>query len=356
MNKIINLKKFYKNKKILITGHTGFVGSWLSFLMLNFNCRLYGISKKNCKNSQNYQILSISRKFKKEFFIDINNFTLLEKKINFIKPDVIFHLAAQSYVLEGYNNPLDTFMTNIIGTANLLKSSIKNKVKHNIIITTDKCYVNENKKLRFKENSKLGGDDPYSASKACAEIISNSIAKSFSNKKIYIDTVRAGNILGGGDFGSNRLIPDIVLSKKRNENLTIRYPNAIRPWQNVLDVIIAYSLIPLNQIKRSKNFEAWNVGPRSREKTVRVIELVNNFLHSFNFKKKIIIKKSKIKEKEILILDSSKIRKHIKWDTQFKISETIEQICTWYKLYLTKNKKELLKYSNKLINDILKKI
>ena len=177
------IKKFYKNKKILITGHTGFVGSWLCLLMVNLNCKVFGISKKNTPNSQNYNIQNISKKIQNEFFLDITNYKFLEKKIKLIKPDVLFHLAAQPYVIEGYSNPLATININAIGTANVLKTCYENNVKHNVIITTDKCYENEDKRFVFKENSKLGGDDPYSASKACAEIITKSLSKSFSNSK-----------------------------------------------------------------------------------------------------------------------------------------------------------------------------
>jgi len=353
MSKIKKLKNFYRNKKVLITGHTGFVGSWLSLLMIELNCKVYGISKYINDNSKNYKILNISKRLKKEYFIDINNHNNLDKKIKLIKPDIIFHLAAQAYVLEGFNNPLNTFKTNIIGTANVLECSIKNKIPYNVIITTDKCYINKEKDENFSEDSELGGDDPYSASKACAEIVSNAMSKSFSNNHIYIDTIRAGNIIGGGDFGYKRLITDIFNSIKNNKKIVIRYPQAIRPWQNVLDVIMAYSLIPLNQKNRKSNYESWNLGPSYNEKKITVLNLVKKFLKIFNKKINIKFKKSKIKEKKLLMLNSDKIKYKIKWKNQFTINETIDQTCIWYNIYLSGNNDKLNQYSASLIKKIL---
>ena len=356
MSKIMKLKSFYSNKKILITGHTGFVGSWLTLLFTKFNCKVFGISKKNSLNDENYKILDISKNIHKEFFIDINNYYKLKNKIKEIKPDIVFHLAAQAYVLEGYKDPIDTFSTNVMGTLNIIKSSIENKIKHNIIITTDKCYVNNEKKIGLKESSILGGDDPYSASKACAELVCKAMSQSYFNKKIYFDTIRAGNILGGGDFGKDRLINDIYLSIKNNRKLIIRYPDAIRPWQNILDVIIAYSMIPINQMNRLENYETWNLGPGKNVKKLTVIEIVKKFFKIFELKKNFLIKRIKIKEKKILILNSNKIRKKIKWNNKFNIEETLNQTCEWYKIYITKNKKELQKYSSTLIDKVLEDI
>ena len=356
MSKIKKLKKFYNNKKILITGHTGFVGSWLAYLLIGFNCKIYGISMKPNHNSQNYKFLDISKKIKKEFFLDINNTILLNKKVGDIKPDIIFHLAAQSFVLEGYKNPIDTFKTNIIGTCNLINAAIQKKVKHNVIITTDKCYNNNENNTTFKEDSSLGGDDPYSASKACAEIVSKALSKSYNKNNTYIDTVRAGNILGGGDFGSNRLIPDIYYAKLKKKKLFVRYPKAIRPWQNILDVIIAYSLIPINQKNRINKFDSWNIGPTAKEKKINVYKIVKNFLYNFDPKMKVIIKKNNIKEAKTLMLNSDKIRKIIGWKNNFNIDQTIYQTSEWYKLYLSKDKKGIQIFSKKLLESILKKI
>lgn len=356
MSKIKKLKKFYTNKKVLITGHTGFVGSWLTLLLKKFNCKIYGISMKPNLNSQNYRVLDISKQIKKEFFFDIENYALTNKTIKSIKPDIIFHLAAQAFVLEGYKNPIDTFRTNIIGTANLINSALLNKVKYNVIITTDKCYANNETNISFKEDAPLGGNDPYSSSKACAEIISRALSKSYGDKNLYIDTVRAGNILGGGDFGSNRLIPDIYFAKLNKKKLFIRYPKATRPWQNILDLIIGYSLIPINQKNRTNNFESWNIGPTNKEKKINVNLIVKKFLYNFDSNMKVIIKKNKIKEAKILMLNSNKFRKNLGWKNLYNIDETILQTSEWYKKYLLKDKKQVKIYSKKILDYTFKKI
>ena len=350
------LTNFYKHKKILITGHTGFVGSWLCIFLKNFNCKIYGISKNNLENSKNYKLLKISSFLENEFFLDINNYKKLDEKIKIINPHIIFHLAAQSYVLEGYKNPIDTFKTNIIGTANILKSLISHKIKHSIIITSDKCYANSNRNQYFSEGSILGGNDPYSASKACAELITKSFTHSYK-KEIYIHTIRAGNILGGGDFGKQRLIPDIYFSRINNKKLYLRYPKAIRPWQNILDVIHAYSLIPLHQSLIKKRYDSWNLGPNICEKKINVQNLVKKFLKHFNNNKdfKIIINKRKQIESEVLMLNSNKIRKEVKWKDIYTIDETLMQIAEWYNIYHT-NKSKIKKFSDKLLKDFLAKI
>ena len=357
MNKINKHNKFYKDKKVLITGHTGFVGSWLSLLMLKFNSKVYGISKNALDNSFNYKNLSIKNDLKGEYFLDINNFNNLNKKIKIIKPDIIFHLAAQPYVIEGYENPIDTLKTNIIGTANLLRSSLENKIKHNVIITSDKCYNNLDKKTFFNENSEMGGSDPYSVSKGCAELITKSFSQSYNNN-IYIHTVRAGNIIGGGDFGKNRLIPDIYYSKIKNKKLNIRYPNAIRPWQNILDVINSYSYIPVAQASIKNRYDCWNIGPRTNDAKINVIELVEKFLKNFDKNKQIRvrIKNNHLKESIILMLNSNKIRKKLNWKNIFNTNQTIKQTSEWYKICLNGSRSELKEYSIKLLNELFKRI
>ena len=351
------LKKFYHGKKILITGHTGFVGSWLTFMMIKLGAKVYGISKNTIDNSVNYKVLRLNEHLRKEYFFNIVDFKILNSKIKQIKPNIIFHLAAQPYVMEGYKKPLETVNTNIIGTANLVISSIANKIKYNVIITSDKVYKNLNKKTFFNENSEIGGSDPYSMSKSCAELVARSFSESY-NKKLFIDTVRAGNIIGGGDFGKNRLIPDIYFSKLQKRKLVLRYPNAIRPWQNVLDAIHAYSLIPLNQAKRKKSYDFWNIGPKKNEAKISVNKLVEKFLLSFGIKEKnkTKIKTSKHKEAKILMLNSGKIRKKLNWKNVFNINMTIKQTGNWYKMFKNKDMINLRKYSENILNQLLNKI
>ena len=203
--------KFWKNKKVLITGHTGFKGAWLSLILHILGAKIYGYSLKPKKNSL-YNKLNIQSFIKKSYLKDIRNYSNLKNSLNETNPDIIFHLAAQPLVLNSYQNPIDTFDTNIIGTINLLEAirlKKKSKIKSAIIITTDKVYDTTKKKF-FVENDKLGSSDPYSTSKACCELVSSSYIKSFPNIKKIIATARAGNVLGGGDYSKYRLVPDIL--------------------------------------------------------------------------------------------------------------------------------------------------
>lgn len=337
----------YKNKKVLITGHNGFVGSWLTASLLKLKSKVYGISLKN-KNKGFRFIVDKKNLNLTQYIQDINDFKKLNSIIKKINPDFIFHLAAQPIVNIGYNKPLETIRTNVIGTANILESIKQNKTKNCIIITSDKVYLNKENKKFFNEESELGGDDIYSASKACAEIITRSFFLSFKNQFSYLDTIRAGNILGGGDFGDKRLIPDIFKSIHSNKILNIRSPFSIRPWQNVLDAITAYLLIPLNQKKRSNGFDVWNVGPDKKGSSIRVLDIIN-VLKKKNSKFKIKIRKNSFNESHFLMLNNKKIKK-IGWNNKYSINTTLNQTSKWYDLYYNSKNNELKKFTNYLIN------
>lgn len=343
LNKSLSI---YKNKKVLITGHNGFVGSWLTSSLIKLKSKVYGVSLKN--KNKGFKFVVNEKSQLKEFIQDINDYDKINFLIKKINPDFIFHLAAQPIVNIGYQRPLETIKTNILGTANILESIKRNKIKHSVIITSDKCYLNKENKKLFKEDSEIGGDDVYSASKACAEIITRSFYLSFKDKYSFIDTVRAGNIIGGGDFGSKRLLPDIFKSAHSNKILQVRSPFSIRPWQNVLDVITAYLLIPINQKKRSYKYDVWNVGPDKNESSIRVLDIINK-LKIFNKKKfKFKITKKKFKESFFLRLDNKKIKK-IGWSNGNTIDSTLSQTVKWYDLYYNSKKKELIKFTNYLI-------
>ena len=240
----MDLQKFYRNKKILITGHTGFKGSWLTSCLLVFGAKILGISKNDeklihyKKNCYHKKITNV--------YIDITNYENLKKKITEFNPEIIIHLAAQALVSESYKNPFKTIETNVMGTLNIIEVSKKIKnLKSLLIITSDKCYLNKEIKKGYKENDQLGGDDPYSASKASAEIIFNTYAKSFfyNQNKFGYATARAGNVIGGGDWSKDRLIPDCIKSIIKKKKLMIRNPISTRPWQHVLEPISGYLLL-----------------------------------------------------------------------------------------------------------------
>ena len=331
MDKFEKLNKFWKGKKVLITGNTGFKGAWLSIFLNLLSAKVYGYALKPEKQSL-FEILKMKKILKKNIFADIENFDILNNYIKKIKPEIIFHLAAQPLVSTSYNQPLETIKTNIIGTSNLL-SSLKNKnyIKSVVIITTDKVYKIKNKKI-FKETDELGGMDPYSASKVCKEIIVNSYVNSiFKNKKLYnkISTARSGNVIGGGDFAQNRLIPDVIRHIFYNQPLKIRNPDNIRPWQHVIEPIYGYLLLAEKQYKSFLNRKniSWNFGPRNKN-FLKVNEIL--YLVKKRLKKKIKINfiKSSFKETKTLKLNSNKSKVMLnwisKWDILTSLKKTVE--------------------------------
>lgn len=340
---------FWFNKKVLITGHTGFKGSWLSFYLSCLGCKIIGYSLSPQKQHKLYSILNIKKRVKHNIFGNIQNKLKLFKVIQKYKPEIIFHLAAQPIVIDSYQDPNETINTNVIGTANLLEIIKKNTIiKSVVIVTSDKCYKVEGKKiLSFKEDSELGGLDPYSASKACAEILTNSYIRSFfytsKNKAARVSTARSGNILGGGDWGKYRLMTDIVNAKINNKILKLRNISAVRPWIHVLDTLTGYiELAKKNYI--SKEFVgAWNFSPMEKPKTVKkILEycIKNNLLE----KNKIIYSKKKYHETKILMLNSSKARSKLKWKPKFNFNETLDYTFDWYEAYRAKKNMELFSY------------
>ncbi len=350
------LIKFYSNRKIVITGHTGFVGSWLSYILSSYGAKVYGISLKPKTNLNNFNILEINKNIEKSYILNILNTKSLIKIFKKINPDLVFHLAAQPYVIESYKNPRETVETNYNGTFNILECINKLNIKHNVIITTDKVYENLEKKNFFKEDDKLGGKDIYSASKAASEILCESYFQSFlKSKKIYLDTARAGNIIGGGDFGKDRIIPDIIKSIKKKIKFFVRSPNSIRPWQHIYDVCYGYILIPLNQNKRSILKKSWNFGPNKNQSDYKVKEIVNLFSKSFNKKFKYSIKKVKFKESKYLMLNNSNSKKFLKWRPIYNFNDGIKETIKWYDIFLNQ-KSNIKKFSQISLDSYKKKL
>ena len=258
--------KFWKNKKVLVIGHTGFKGGWLTMVLNLLGAKVYGISLYP-KNSPNfYNLLNLKKYLIRDKNINIENYKSLNLEINKIKPDIIFHLAAQSKVRDSYVSPLKTIETNVLGTSNILEIFRKNLfIKTLLITTTDKVYKNTNNKRFFRESDELGGDDIYSASKSSIEILTNAYNKSFllQSSRRSIICLRAGNVIGGGDWAKDRIIPDCIRSIKNQKNLILRNPKSIRPWQHVLEPIIGYIAVAEKIYNNKNNIGlAINFGPR----------------------------------------------------------------------------------------------
>ncbi len=332
MEKYSKLKSFWKNKKVFITGHTGFKGSWMCIMLNLLGAKIYGYSLKPEKKSLFMQS-KCSAFLKDNIYSDIKNEKKLNKSMNKIKPDILFHLAAQPLVIEGYKNPIKTFNTNINGTINILNAIKKCKsLKSAVIITTDKVYKIQKKNKFYSENDELGGYDPYSASKVCAEILTNSFIKSFfkmTNLKNKVSSARSGNVIGGGDYAKNRLIPDIINSVNGNKKLCIRNPDHIRPWQHVIEPTYGYlKLAQLQFEDKLKNIEGkWNFGPNQNSfiKVIDVIKKIKKF-KKIKFK---INKTSKIQETKILKLSNKKAKKFLKWKPKWNLNITLNYVIEW---------------------------
>jgi len=350
------MNKFFKNKKILITGHTGFKGSWLTFWLEKLGASISGISKDVPTNPSLFKVLNLKNKII-DHRLDIRNLSKLKKIVEKFKPDYVFHLAAQSLVKKSYEDPINTFTTNAIGTCNILESIrlLKNKCSV-VIITSDKSYKNIEITRGYRETDELGGHDPYSASKGCAEFIIQSYIKSFfSNKKnLKIGITRAGNVIGGGDWSDNRVIPDCFKSWSLNKAVTIRSPNSTRPWQHVLEVLSGYLklAIDLNN-KTHLNGEVFNFGPKNfqNKRVIDVIRQIKKLSPAIKWKFKNV---KTFKESKLLKLNSSKARNKLNWKNKLSFNETIEMTTRWYEEFY--KRKNMSKFTSQQIEKYEKKL
>jgi len=328
---------FWNNKKVFVTGSTGFKGSWLSIWLHSMGAKVHGYALKPITKNDNFVVSNLENKINQEYG-DICNFSKLESAIEGTKPEIIFHLAAQPIVKDAYDDPLTTIGTNILGTANLFEIC-KNKSYLKVIInvTSDKCYLNLDQNKKFNEDDKLGGKDIYSASKACAEIINFAYYHSFfKDKKISIASVRAGNVIGGGDWQENRIIPDAMRAIENKKTLSIRMPNATRPWQHVIEPLMGYLMLARKMYLNPKKFDGpWNLGP-SNDKNMTVGELISKLNKKIPDLKVEIINNN-ISESNYLRLCSEKAKQKLGWEKLFSDDEIIDLIYEWHRDYQKKD-------------------
>ena len=327
-------RKFWAKKKVFITGHTGFKGSWLSIFLTHLGAEVTGYSLPPNTKPSLFNLANIKKIIKKSIVSDVRNYSKLKSEIKKSKASILFHLAAQPLVRYSYLDPKETFDTNFSGSLNVLECIKQNKVvKTGIIITTDKVYDISNNKI-FKEDDKLGGLDPYSSSKVCVEFLFNSYLKSFfkeGNQKIA--TVRAGNVIGGGDYSLDRLVPDIYKSIKKEKKIVLRNPQAVRPWQHVLEPLSGYLLLAQNihNKKFKKINQNWNFGPNitSCKSVLYLARYLSKYL-----KLKIIISKKNSKkvfkpETSILRLSNYKSKNLLRWHPKWSINKSLDKIIEW---------------------------
>ncbi len=352
-----NFQKDFKNKTVFITGHTGFIGTWMALWLHMLGAKVIGYSLKPSTKPSLFNILKLKKNIT-HIIGDINNFEKLQQAIKINKPEFVFHLAAQAIVRESYTHPLKTFQTNIMGTANILESIKNSSVKSCIIMTSDKCYENKEVGHAFKESDPMGGRDPYSASKGGAELVTASYQHSFFNdKEIGIASVRAGNVIGGGDWSIDRLIPDCFRALNQNKKILVRNPNAVRPWQFVLEPISGMLSLALHLRKNPTQFsEPWNFGPNSSKK-LTVEELVIKIIEQWGkgkYQKKINKKDKELHEAKILLLNSTKASKLLNWSSTYTNYESLSETIEWYKQFYNKNDikkltiKQIQKYTNRI--------
>ena len=346
---------FWKNKKVFLTGHTGFKGSWLTLILNSLGAKVYGYALNPISQPNFFDGSGLKKFLKKDFRENILNLKKLKNTISKVKPDIVFHLAAQSSVLVSYRDPVGTIKTNTIGTINLLEAARSSKsIKCMVIVTTDKVYKNLEKKIRFKENSSLGGQDIYSASKASCEILTESYLKSFyllKGTKCNIATVRSGNCIGGGDWTKDRIVKDCAEAFLENKNLFIRIPNASRPWQHVMEPLFGYLKLAekLYYDNKRKYIGSWNFGPNIKN-NLKVLEVAKYGRKILKSKSKILKTKQIFYESRHLSLDSSKAFKFLKWRTILNAKQALKLSFEWHKLYNNKSLRH--KIVNFTINQI----
>ena len=347
-------KKHFYGKKILITGHTGFKGSWLTLWLQSLGAKILGISKNIPTKPSHYGSIKNMKNITDKR-ANIKNLDSLRKIFINYQPDFVFHLAAQALVKKSYQDPINTWQTNSIGTINVLEClrSLKKKCVA-VIITSDKCYKNLEIKRGYKEEDVLGGKDPYSASKAAAEIAIQSYITSYfpaKKTKVLIGIARAGNVVGGGDWSEDRLIPDSVKSWSKNKKVLVRNPNSTRPWQHVLEALNGYLLLAI-KLKKNKKLhgEAFNFGPETK-KNHKVIEVLKKMKEHWTKVSWKFATRKIFYESSLLKLNSKKAQYKLTWQSILTFEETIQMISEWYKVYYSTKKNFIVQLTLKQIKN-----
>lgn len=337
--------KGFSGKRVFITGHTGFKGSWLCYWLHSLGAVIKGFSLPPVTNPNLFSSLNFSDAFE-SITGDINDAALLQKELVSFQPDYIFHLAAQPLVRKSYKDPLETFTTNVVGTANVLNAvRFLDKPCVCICITTDKVYQNNEWIYPYRENDRLGGYDPYSASKACAELVISSFTKAYFNLNTFaqhqkaIASARAGNVIGGGDWSEDRLVPDIVKALHKEEEIIIRNPNAIRPWQHVVEPLLGYMQLALLLQCDAINYSgAWNFGPQA-EDNLSVLNLADIAINIWGSGSIRVTENANAPhEARLLRLDISKAVGELNWTPKMHAAEAIKRTINWYKAFYNGSK------------------
>lgn len=335
-----NFKDIYRGKTVLVTGHTGFKGSWLSIWLNELEAKVIGYSLNPYTEKDNFVLSNLSEKII-DIRGDIRDREKLHEVFTKYEPEIVFHLAAQPLVRLSYDIPVETYETNVMGTINIMEEIRKcSKTKVGVLITTDKCYENKEQIWGYRENEQFGGYDPYSSSKGACEIAIQSWRNSFMNPKDYekhgksIASVRAGNVIGGGDWAKDRIVPDCIRALENKKEIEIRSPKSIRPWEHVLEPLSGYLLLGQKLLEEpTKYCEGWNFGP-TLDAIVNVWEVASNIVKFYGKGSlKDVSNPNDLHEAKLLLLDITKSRFELGWKPTLTIEQSIELTVDWYKRY-----------------------
>ena len=347
---------FWRNKKVFLTGHTGFKGSWLSLWLVSMGAKVTGYALVPNTTPNLFDVLDIDSLIEKSHIADIRDLTDLQNAMSEAKPDVIIHMAAQPLVRYSYANPVETYATNVMGTVHVLESvRHTSSVRATVVVTTDKCYENNELVWGFRENEPMGGYDPYSNSKGCAELVTSAYRQSYFSDPNSINKVasaRAGNVIGGGDWSEDRLIPDAIKAFEANVPLMVRNPSATRPWQHVLEPLSGYLILAQALYAQRPAFAVgWNFGPRNEDNrsVQEVVDLlISGWGETARWKKE---GSEQPHETHFLKLDCSKARSQLGWVPKWNLEKATQKIIEWQKAYQAKEKMQKVSLSQ--INDYM---
>lgn len=329
---------FWKGKKVFLTGHTGFKGSWLSLWFASMGAKVVGYALAPNTTPNLFDVLAINSLIEKSHIADIRDLANLQKSMSEAKPDIVIHMAAQPLVRYSYVNPVETYATNVMGTIHVLESTRTiDSVRATVVVTTDKCYENKEWVWGYRENEPMGGFDPYSNSKGCAELVTSAYRQSYFSGPNSINKVasaRAGNVIGGGDWSYDRLIPDAIKAFEANKPLMIRNPLATRPWQHVLEPLSGYLILAQALYEQGSAFASgWNFGPcdednRSVQDVAQLV--ISNWGETARWEKE---GSEQPHEASLLKLDCSKARTQLGWIPKWNLERAVQQIVQWHKAY-----------------------
>ena len=337
--------EFWKNKSVFLTGHTGFKGGWLALWLSSMGAKVTGYALAPNTTPNLFDMLAIDSLIEQSHIADIRDLATLQKAMSEAKPDIVIHMAAQPLVRYSYANPVETYATNVMGTVHILESTRTiESVRATVVVTTDKCYENRERGAGYREDEAMGGFDPYSSSKGCAELVSSAYRQSYFSKSAnHLASARAGNVIGGGDWSEDRLIPDAIKAFESGNTFMIRNPLATRPWQHVLEPLSGYLILAQSLFQDGEKFSsAWNFGPKDADNR-SVQEVISSLCQQWGPDAKWQQdSSSQPHEAGLLKLDCSKASKQLRWEPKWNLETAIEKIIQWHKAYLAKENMQVI--------------